>query len=535
MKTARAGSAALIGAALLPIFSDAAAFERPACWSPDPGEYFFGVSGPDDGGDDLFGRDNLARLSIGSPSALFAVLPSTAASGEANGEFQNLLASSSALAGLDSRPESALRVVLTGHGVPAGVYLGTTTAGEQAWLAPEDLAAAIEPARRAGKTVRGEFLSCFSGRFMSAVMPGKGLAPACGLSSTVPEKKAEGCYAADEADGRLDYTAVAAAADDCRPGRDWRTVHAKVVEHLEGYDIPMLSSDYFLLYGPAAAWLGRAASAPYPSWTLARRLDGGATVYLDLINARVVAVRGPEGMLARPETDVVDCAAEYSDAYRALDATHRSHFFLHRDVSAAGWPAADCVPSVRLSWPPGAGVAPLVVRLAGAPSDGYWDPASKEPVQMEFRRDLSTGQLSAPIDGLKTGARLLLTTILPAFDFDLKGRALERRLESLSARAQVQDPNRARSMRAILRRMRSAKEGLEGGTRFHGAWLRSFLADLYGESDTVAENLDYARLALMAAVTVSELELRRGAKDGADAAELVAGLEQLRACERGLR
>lgn len=534
MKTART-AATLAWAALLPVFSSAAAIERPACWRPDPGEYFFGVSGPDDGGNDRFGRDNLMFLSGGAPAALFAVLPSTGASEPAQDAFQDLQASTSALAKLNSRPEGALRVVLTGHGVPAGVYLGTTTAGEQSWLSAEDLAAAIEPARRAGKTVRGEFLSCFSGRFMSAVMPGEGLAPACAVSSTVPEKKSEGCYAEDDADERLDYTAASAASDDCRPGRDWRAVHAKVVGRLEGYDIPMLSSDYFLLYGPAAAWLGRGARAPYPSWTLARRLDGGVTVYLDLINSRVVAAVGPGGLLPRPETDVVDCASEYAGAYLSLDARHRSHFFLHREIADAGWPPADCVPSVRLSWPPGAGVAPLVVRLAGAPSDDYWDPDSKEAVQAEFRRDLSPAQLDAPIDGLKPGARLLLTTILPAFDFDLKGRALERKLEALAALAQAQDPNRASSMRAVLRRMRGAKDGLEDGTRFQGAWLRSFLADLYGESDTTAENLDYSRLALMAAVSVTELELRREAKSDADAAALVAGLEQLRTCERGLR
>lgn len=529
-----AGGAALLWAALIPAFAAGAELERPACWRPDPGEYFFGVSGPDGDGNERFGRDNLAFLSRGARAALFAAPLSTGAPRPADDGFQDLLASSSSLAGLDSRPEKAVRVVLTGHGVPAGVYLGTTTAGDQGWILPEDLAAAVEAARRAGKTVRGEFLSCFSGRFMSAVMPGEGLAPACALSSTVPEKKAEGCYAEDD-EARLDYTAAAAAADGCRPGRDWRAVHGKVVERLEGYDIPMLSSDYFLLYGPAAARLGRAPRAPYPHWTLARRLDGGATVYMDLINARVVAVRGPGGLLPRPQTDVVDCAADYADAYRALDASHRSHFFLHRDVAAAGWPAADCVPSVRLSWPPGAGAGPLVVRLAGAPSDDYWDSGSKEPVQAEFRRDLPLLEQTVDVGGLKPGARLLLTTILPAFDFDLNGRALERRLEALAAAAEGQDPHRARAMRSILRRMRDAKSGLENGSRFQGAWLRSFLSDLFSENDVVPENLDYGRLALLSAVTVAESELRREAKTDAEAAGLVAGLEQLRRCEGGLR
>ncbi len=532
---ASALSAAFLSALLVLSAGAAPTLERPACWRPSPNEFFFGVSGPDDNGNERFGRDNLAFLSRGAPAALFAAPLSTNAPRPSDDGFQDLLASSSALAGLGGRPEGALRFVITGHGVPAGVYLGTTMAGEKKWLEPEDFAVPIETARRAGKTVRGEFLSCFSGRFMSAMMPGEGLAPACALSSTVPEKKAEGCYAEDEAQTRLDYTWVAAAADDCRPGRDWRAVHAKVVENLEGYDIPMLSSDYFLLYGPAAVWLGRAARAPYPRGILVRRLDEGATVYMDLINARIVSVGGLGGMRPRPETSVVDCAAEYADANRALDATHRSHFFLHRDVAAAGWPAADCVPSVRLSWPAGGGAAPLIVRLAGAPTDDYWDPESKEPVQAEFRRDLSAVELTVPIDGLKPGARLLLTTILPAFDFNLKGRVLERRLKALAVQAQAQDPNRARAMREILRRMRAAKVGLEDGTRFQGAWLRSFLFDLFSENDTVSENLDYARLALLAAVTVTESELRREANTDFEAAGLVAGLEQLRACERGLR
>jgi hypothetical protein len=72
------------------------------------------------------------------------------------------------------------------------------------------------------------------------------------------------------------------------------------------------------------------------------------------------------------------------------------------------------------------------------------------------------------------------------------------------------------------------------GTRFWGSWLKTYLIELANENDTAEENLDYSRLSFLTAVTIAESALREEARNDATARRLVADLESLRACERGL-
>lgn len=505
-------------------------FVVPACQRPSKGEYVFGLSGAAGDDTDDFGRDNLTALGQGAQSAsLFAARPSTASTRQYPVVFQNPLAAAAVLERLALRPERDVRVILTGHGSPNGVILGVGSDEGERRLGHDAFFASVTKARRAGKRIRADFLSCFSGGFMPALMPGKGLAPACGLASTVPEKKAEGCYQDGSDAERNDYAASAAAADDCRPGRDWRSVHAAVFERLKGNDIPMLSSDYFLLYGPGAERLGRASRAPYPGRTLIqKKLDGGLLVYLDLINARVVAARGPGGRLPAPGISIVDCPA--SDGGTLGDGEHRAGFFLHRSVADTAWPAPDCVPTVRLSWP---GRKSALVEMSAAPEDLSWDPR-RFGDQAPFRRDLSPEEREVPLDGLKPGARLLLARLLPAFDESTGGRELADKLKALAVEVAGEDPIRGASMRALLTAMwvkEGLGEGVSDGTRFHGRWLRTYLTELFNETETKTENLDYSRLAFIAATAIAERDLRKdpGAKN------LVADLDALRACEKTLR
>lgn len=514
-----------------------AEFSIPSCQRSTHGEYVFGLSGAAGDGTDDFGRDNLIALSEGAERpSLFADRPSTASARQAVGVFQSPLAAPVVLERLSQRREENVRLILTGHGSPDGVYLGVGSDDEERRLGHAAFFASVTKARKAGKRVKAEFLSCFSGSFMPAVMPGPGLAPACALSSTVPEKKAAGCYQDGYDAARDDYAASAAAADDCRPGRDWREVHASVFQRLKSNDIPMLSSDYFLLYGPGAERLGRAETAAYPSETLVRkRLAGGFAVYLDLVNARVIAARGPRGPLSVPRASIVDCPAEVSGGGHILDGTHRSGFYLHRGVADTDWPAPDCVPSVRLDWPDAA----AVVSMAALEDDAVYDAGKTgEPGQADFRRDLTPEQLRVPIDGLKPGARLLLTRLLPAFPDGLKGREMANALKALAAEAEALDPIRGRTMRALIKAMwikDGEKQGLLDGTRFQGRWMRTYLAELFSESDTNVDNLDYSRLAFMAATTIAERELRKEAVSDPKAKSLVAGLDSLRACESTFR
>jgi hypothetical protein len=427
--------------------------------------------------------------------------------------------------------------MFTGHGWPEGIWLGQDKKGEDRWLELPDLACAVAAARRAGKTVKGEFLTCYGGRFAEALMPAEGLAPACGVFSTLPEKKAEGCYKNNK-EKRLDYLFAAAQADACASGRDYREVHGRVVARPAGYDIPMLSSDYFLIYGPAARWLGRQSRAPYPTHGLARKsLPDGTIVYVDLVNSRVVKALKDGRVLPPPEVSVVDCPAEFTDAERSFDDIHSSAFFLHRELAEAGEPPGDCVPLLRLSWSRDGSASSATVAMAVEPEDEAWSAEASSPTAPDFQRDLSVSELLAPIDDLKPEARLILARLLPLFQDEEHEEALAGRLEKIADQAQDQDPPRGRAMRELIAEMRRrgrSEKASHLGTRFWGSWLKTYLIELANENDTDEEDLDYSRLAFLTAVTVAERDLREEARGDETARRLVADLESLRACERGL-
>ena len=518
-----------------------AGFHLPTCQRPKPDEFVFGLVGPGQDASDGFGLQNLRALSEGVPPdrlALFAPAPSTSTHhASAKKPFSDPLDAADALRTLAARPQKTIRLLLTGHGWPEGIWLGQDQKGEDRWIELQDMSDAVTQARRAGKTVKGQFLTCFGGRFAEALMPAPGLAPACGAFSTLPEKKAEGCYE-DRSEKRLDYFFAAAHADRCGVERDYREVHGRVVAQPAGYDIPMLSSDYFLLYGPAARRLGRQDRAPYPFHSLVRRvLPDGTVVYADLVNARVVKTLRGGRVLPPPEVSVVDCPTEAPDAERACDGVHQSAFFLHRSVAEAGWPPADCLPILRLAWSQDGAAASAPFVMAVEPDDEIWDPEASSATAADFQKDLSVEELLLPIDDLKPEARLILARLLPQFQDGEHGEALAGRLEELAAQAQVQDPPRGRAMRELISEMRRrgrAEKASERGTRFWGSWLKTYLIELANENDTDEENLDYSRLSFLTAVTVAERELRAEARTDETARRLVADLESLRACERGL-
>jgi len=516
-------------------------FQLPACQRPKPDDFVFGLAGPGEGPSDDFGLQNLRALSEGvSPDrlGLFAPAPSTdTRRAPAKNPYSDPLDAADALKTLATRPQKTIRLLFTGHGWPEGIWLGKDKKGEDRWIELEDVQDAVTRARRAGKTVKGLFLTCFGGRFAEALMPAAGLAPACGAFSTVPEKKAEGCYE-DRAEKRRDYLFAAAHADECGPERDYREVHYRVVARPAGYDIPMLSSDYFLLYGPAARRLGRQARAPYPYHSLVRRLlPDGTVVYADLVNSRVVKALRDGRVLPRPEVSIADCRTEFADEEKACDGVHQSAFFLHRGLADSGWPPPDCLPVLRLDWSRDGAVSSATLAMAVEPDDEVWDPEASRATAADFQRDLSVDELLLPIDDLKPEARLILSRLLPLFQDGENGEALAGRLEEFAAQAQAQDPPRGRAMRALISEMRRrghAEKVSYQGTRFRGSWLKTSLIELANENDTEEENLDYSRLSFLTAVTVAERELRAEASSDEAARRLVADLESLRACERGL-
>lgn len=505
-------------------------FRLPACQRPGPDEFVFGLVGPAGDATDGFGRDNLRAVSRGVPADRLALFGPSAK----KDRFQDPLAAADALKSLADKPQKTIRLLFTGHGLPEGMWLGKDETEADRWIELPEFTDAVARARRAGKTVKGLFVACYNGRFAEAFMPGEGLAPACGVFSTVPEKKAEGCYESRQ-ERRLDYLYAAAKAEACGPERDFRETHAKVTEQPAGYDIPMLTSDYFLVYGPAARRLGRAERAPYPRRGLVRRqLEGGLVVYADLVNNRVIKALKNGKALPAPEVSVTDCRPDDPDAALAADDLHLSSFFLHRGPAYAGWPPADCAPVLRLAWRQGGSVSSATIDMAAFPEDLAWEPESRSTASAVFQRDLSVDELLLPLDDLKPEARLLLSRVLPLFDEGERGEALARRLDALAAGA---EPWRGRAMRGLIARMRrfqGDEKSAPEGTRFWGSWLRTYLLDLAGDGDTDEESLDYSRLAFLTAATVAENALKEEARTDAEAAGLVRQLEELRACEKSL-
>jgi hypothetical protein len=216
---------------------------------------------------------------------------------------------------------------------------------------------------------------------------------------------------------------------------------------------------------------------------------------------------------------------------------HQSEFFLHRSIADAGWPPPDCHPILRLAWGQDGSASSATFAMAVEPDDEVWDPQASSKTAADFQRDLSVDELLLPIDDLKPEARLILSRLLPLFRDDEQGEALVRRLEGLAELAQSQDPPRGRAMRALISEMRrrgQAEKASYQGTRFWGAWLKTYLIELANENDTDEENLDYSRLSFLAAVTVAERDLREEARTDETARRLAADLESLRVCERTL-
>jgi hypothetical protein len=227
----------------------------------------------------------------------------------------------------------------------------------------------------------------------------------------------------------------------------------------------------------------------------------------------------------------------FSDEEKACDGVHQSAFFLHRPIADAGWPAPDCIPILRAAWDQDGAVSTATVAMAVEPEDEVWDPEASSATAADFQKDLSLEDFMLPIDGLKPEARFILARLLPLFRDDEHGEALACRLEELAAQAQSQDPPRGSAMRELISEMRRrgrSEEDSYQGTRFWGAWLKTYLIELANENDTEEANLDYSRLALLTAVTVAERELREEARSDETAKAFVADLDGLRACERGL-
>lgn len=433
----------------------------------DWASYTLGISGYKGGGDvstDDFGRRILLSF-VGPgkapPGRLFAPprsqsAPGTESSRAEDGVFfsaadplaeratllEDVSRSTWALAGLASAPGRDLRLILTGHSGEEGMTIGyqttawfdddpTNTFDKELMLTPQDVEDAVSRAARAGKTVRGMITTCYAGRYGDAFMTpmGSGAAPACAAFATLPDKSADGCYANGIALG-LDYASKLLARKSCASPVDGRALHYAVAASTTGHDIPMLSSEYFLLYGPGAEFLGRGDRAPAPPLSVQRyELPDDVRVYVDVVSNQILrAYRGAE-RIDPPRLALLDCVGDdYSHA--KLDRENLSSFYLRPHKNGAL--VAQCTPYVSLYWESAGYAVRPATTVFLEPGYGGWSPSEDLD---EFRKDFDLTGPTIIMEGMRPAARVLLSAVIPAFSDsgaygDLGGR-LDRLVEDL--------------------------------------------------------------------------------------------------------
>ncbi len=393
------------------------------------------------------------------------------------------------------------------------------------------------------------------GQFGPAFMPLPGAAPACAAFATLPDKTAEGCYV-DAASKREDYVASVSHMLTCsdKPGRS-RARHYRAAASSSGRDVPMLSSEYFLLYGPGAAFLGRGERLPAPSQgLLLKKFDDGVEVLFDLVGGAAVAARRGGKSLPLPRVSIVDCRD---------DTLGSPNFFFLREPAGPrdGRRGSACAPVVALEWD-----APEPARRVMKLSRSGYDPDMEryEPASVYGRdrlSDFSAFFSSSPtVDGrgLRPEAKALLAVVAPRFARPLAGAALVASLATLGDEIRPRDPDLADALAVLTKRAqaqaRKTKEQraprvsdtlgaifgneksapIDPDDGFSAEKLGDAMLDNLSPKEIGSEDVVMARLAHLAAAASAESALRASASTSTEAATLASQLDALKLCERGV-
>lgn len=584
------------------VASDRATTKRPLMVCPGAPEwatYTLGISGSsNERQTDWFGREILLAFrgsSAGAPADLLA--PPRASSSSLTGGpsgggvfyapdptmpfddlFGSPLTSTQAVADLSKAPGARLRVILTGHGNPDGMTIGSAPNRHfMNWMSPVSIqepaiSAGIEAARRDGKEVRGLVTACFGGQYASAFMPQPGAAPACAAFATLPDKTAEGCYISAAAT-REDYVNTLSGALTCpsRPGSS-RARHYHAIAVSSGRDVPMLSSEYFLLYGAGADFLGRASRqlAP-PGGALLYRFDGGVDVLLDLVGGGVAGVRVNGHPGPKPHLSVLGCRPNQADYFAVPN-----FFALRRRASGPkAEKSPDCTPEVALEWEPDEGeafsrrIVLMAPRNAVSENALLFDPVSVFDWTREKSRIVEAtagGAVTVDARGLRPEARAWLAAVLPRFSRPLHGDGLMDELAALAGEVRPRDADIADALLAIARRARTAERARrepymrtapladtavtlalsapeeapgydyarDPDGDFSSAKLTRAMLDNLTAKEIEKHDAPMARLAHLTSVASAELALRREAETSKKARGLLAQLDALKLCERGV-
>lgn len=371
--------------------------------------------------------------------------------------LEDVSGSSGPLAALASAPGRDLRLILTGHSGEDGMTIGFQTT---AWFAddpkntyeknvlvsPQDVAGAVRRAARSGKEVRGLVTTCFAGRYGDAFMPGAGsaAAPTCAAFATLPDKPADGCYSNGYALG-VDYASKLLARRTCGTSEDGRALHYAVAATTSGRDVPMLSSEYFLLYGPGAEFLGRGDRAPAPPLSVQRYdMGSGVRAYVDVISNQVLRAYQGDDRIDPPRLALLDCVGDdYS--HSKLDRQNLSSFYLRPHKEGAL--VSECTPLVKLYWESDVASPRPSTSVFLDPDWNGWRP---DDDWKEFRKDFGAAGPTITLEGMRPAARVLLTSVIPAFADKGASRDLGERLHRIVEELRPYDEPLAEALRALM-------------------------------------------------------------------------------------
>ncbi|MEW6056038.1 MAG: thioredoxin family protein [Bdellovibrionota bacterium] len=562
---------------------------------PEGEALFWGISGyeaPKQNDTDDFGRLNLKEISRAlkekSFEALFApavIRYSTAPTKSGFGvllvenplisvasQFQDPM---QALRGLEetvTKPARNLRILMTGHGHPKGIQIGHRKKDkselngehhdefEEYYLRPNDLIAPIKRAREAGKIVQAIAVQCYSGVFGDVLMPdveSKALGVACGAFAALPEKKAEGCYNMTYGVDRKDYLGLAMKLKNSKT-QSGRDLHYEIVVKSQGRDIPMLSSEYFLLNGPGGELLGKADRATAPPFGIIRKdTKYFGVYYIDRVNVKLIkAVKNGIVMKYRQVELVEDwkrfpshltaCTRDFLEtslsarnAYKEVLSGIPIYTNLrNRFVGTYGFTDEiiyDCDESLDvelLNYPretvdqQGKVLSIEYIKSSQTLStlaEEIFDPYGADLV------DLSEEERKIEIKNLKTEARVALSHIVPWIMENGKGGQLYHSLLSLAKQTRQIDLPRAKAIMVLTKALKKDLDIMGSEISF-----TTMLLDNFSPHDVVPEKLKKSRLAHLVAATIAELQLRESAKIDRRAAELVRQLDAIRECENGI-
>jgi hypothetical protein len=274
--------------------------------------------------------------------------------------------------------------------------------------------------------------------------PDSSAAPSCAAFATLPDKNADGCYTNGYELG-VDYASKLVARRDCRSSDDGRERHYAVAVTTTGHDIPMLSSEYFLLYGPGASFLGRGDRAPAPPRSVQKyELPSDIRVYVDVISNQVLRAFQGDRRIDPPRLAMLDCIGD--DFWHSkLDNQNLSAFYLrpHKRSDLV----TQCTPFVSLYWESDGGAVRPSSSVFLDPGYGGWNPGEDWE---GFRNDFDLTGPMVTLEGMRPAARVLLTTVIPVFSDAGANKDLGGRLDRIAEDLRPYDEPLAAALQAMM-------------------------------------------------------------------------------------